>query len=397
MRGMNRASKRLRAFGSGMARIGRRVTTFGVALAAVAVGALAVMTRNAFKTIDATAKLAFTLGLATEKLTGYQFAAAISGVSSEQLATAFKRMSKNISDAADAGLSTAIRAFEDLGLSAEELKKISPDKQFKKIADRLAGMGDQAKKVRVALDLFGRSGLGLLKLTQEGAAGIEKLQKEAKKLGLTFTEIDAAKIEAANDAITRARSAIQGLVNQLAIKLAPLVEQLATDLRNWATAGEGAAARVSSAWNKTIAVIEGFRAASLQALADIASLGAKIDLSDFFAGKVGAGGFFTDESAKALRDEAAAAAARMEKLLETAGKVSLGGGGPAGPRGTVLGSPASLGAVTTGRLSQFGSGQRELQAAGGGQLDALNRIASSEEENTRLLRQLVRSPVIVFN
>ncbi|MCH8852567.1 MAG: hypothetical protein IID41_07910, partial [Planctomycetes bacterium] len=257
MKGMNRAAKRTRSFGRSIAKISRGMVRFGTIAAGVAVGALVLMTRNAFKTIDATAKLAFTLGLATKELTGYQFAAAISGVSSEQLATAFKRMSKNISDAADAGLSTAIRAFEDLGLSAEGLKKLSPDKQFKKIADRLAGMGDQAKKVRVALDLFGRSGLGLLKLTQDGAEGIAKLQRQAQKLGLTFNEIDAGKIEAANDAITRARSAFQGIINQLAIKLAPLVEALANGFTNWAMAGEGAAARVQSAF-QDVAISIGF-------------------------------------------------------------------------------------------------------------------------------------------
>ena len=49
-----------------------------------------------------------------------------------------------------------------------------------------------------------------------------------------------------------------------------------------------------------------------------------------------------------------------------------------------------------GRLGQFGSGQREFQAAGGGQLEKLDRLIAVEEENTRLLRRLANSPTIAF-
>lgn len=239
---VSRFSRTVRAAG----RVGLR---FGKILAAVAVGALVILTRQSFKAIDATAKLADTLGLTTKQLTGYQLAAKISGVEVGQLNTGLRRLQKNVSDATF-GLTTAIRAFDDLKLSAEALEKLSPDEQLKAIADAFKNIPTQAKRVRVALDLFGRSGLGFIKIFEQGSKGLEEFQKRAVKLGIAFSRVDAAKIEAANDAIAEAKLAVTGLVNQFAIRLAPAVELVSNKFTEWATSGEGAASKITAGLEK---------------------------------------------------------------------------------------------------------------------------------------------------
>lgn len=184
------------------------------------------------RNIDATAKMADVLGLATDQLTGYQLQAGLAGVNNKELETAFRRLQKNISDATK-GLTTAQRAFEDLNLNAEELEKLSPDEQFKRVAEAFSTLDTQAKRARVSQDLFGRSGLKLIKIMEQGRGGIEAARKEAERLGLSFDRVDAAKVEAANDAVTRLKAAFAGLGNTLAIGLAPTIEKIADRMTGW--------------------------------------------------------------------------------------------------------------------------------------------------------------------
>lgn len=243
--GMRGAGKSANRFAGGITRGIGSVARFGAALVGVAgIGGLAVMLKSTMANIDATAKLADVLGFTTEQLSAYQHVAAISGVSNEELATGLKRMEKNISDS-EQGLTTAARAFDELGLSSADLIKLSPDEQFKAIADAMNTIPNQADKARVALDLFGRSGLGLLKVTELGAAGIRRLQQEAADLGLTFNRMDAAKVEAANDAVTRVKASVSGLVQQLTIGLVPVIESIADRMRGIT----GAVRDVTTQWD----------------------------------------------------------------------------------------------------------------------------------------------------
>jgi len=72
-------------------------------------------------------------------------------------------------------------------VSVEDLAGLSPEQQFKLIADRLAEIEDPTPRAATAMDVFGRSGTKLLAMLSGGAAGIEELQEQARGLGLTIT------------------------------------------------------------------------------------------------------------------------------------------------------------------------------------------------------------------
>lgn len=282
VKGMRKSASSVTRFAKTVGRATLRAAKFSAVLAGVAVGALALMVRQQFKAIDATSKLADTLGLTTKQLVGYQLAAKISGVEVGQLNTGLRRLQKNISDAT-LGLTTAIRAFDSLGISAEKLIKLSPDEQLKAIADELKNIPNQADRVRVALDLFGRSGLGFIKLFEKGGKGLSEMQREAELLGISFSRVDGAQIELANDALARASLASTGLALQIAKKLAPVVKLVADRFTKWSTEGVGAAVRVeqavivlvdvagklADAWLLVKKNVLLFKAAALQATSDV--------------------------------------------------------------------------------------------------------------------------------
>jgi len=77
-------------------------------------------------------------------------------------------------------LSTAVDALEDLGLTFKDLDGLSPEQQFKLLADRISQVEDPTRKAAIAMSLFGRTGTNLLPMFAAGAKGIEALQKEGR-------------------------------------------------------------------------------------------------------------------------------------------------------------------------------------------------------------------------
>ncbi len=274
--GVKRAKQLLGSLGGGIMSVLKRIFSLGGALVGVAgVGGLGLLYKRTADNIDATAKLAVSLGLTTEALVGLQYAANISGVSAAELETAFRRMEKTIGDA-KVGLSTAVRALEALGLTAKELDALAPDEQFRLIAERLKGVATQSEKARIAQDLFGRSGMTLIPLLNEGADGMAALAEVAKRMGLVFDAEAAAKVEMANDAMTNLNKTITGGVQQAVIQLAPYVEVLVKKITELAMSGDGVAGKMrgvfeflATGWGIMIDIVNLVKAAYLTVLAGV--------------------------------------------------------------------------------------------------------------------------------
>lgn len=197
------------------------------ALATLAAGAgLTALVSQSFEAVDALAKTSDKLGIATEALSGFQHAASIAGVSNQQLEVGLKRMVVNIGDAAK-GIGEARREIESLGLNARELAALPVDQQFLRIADAIDKTESTTKRANAAQKIFGRAGVDLINVMRGGSAALLEFREEAERLGISVSRVDAAKIEAANDAVTRMRSSFRGLFNTISIELAPVVEALA--------------------------------------------------------------------------------------------------------------------------------------------------------------------------
>lgn len=208
----------------------------GVLGAAVSVYALKSLTQESMGAIDSTAKLADRLGTSTEALIGLQHAADLSGTSSESLQSALEKMSVNLGKA-QGGATGAREAFEQLGLNVDELAAGDPVEAVRQIADGINELPTSSERATAAMEIFGKQGVGLLNTLASGSEGISAMQAEADKLGLTFSRVDAAQVELANDAISRAGKLVTSLGQQLAIQLAPYIEAAATKLTEMATSG----------------------------------------------------------------------------------------------------------------------------------------------------------------
>ena len=132
---------------------------FGVAGAAgfVAFG------KNAIEAGDNIHKLNLRLGMSTESLSQLEHAADLSGIKFETLTMGLQRMTRRVAEAAQ-GTGEAKGALEELGLSAQYLAGLAPERQFELIADAMLGVTNQSDKVRLAMKLFLRCALAEPKL-----------------------------------------------------------------------------------------------------------------------------------------------------------------------------------------------------------------------------------------
>lgn len=253
-RGLKNASRSLGKFSSDVRGKANAWTKYS----AVAVGAMAATTAAIYKSrsesIDALAKTADALAITTEKLQALNHIAQLNGVSSGAMAKGLNRMEKGLGEAARKGGMTA-DALADAGVSLDDIINLSPDQQIQKLAIALGGVQNQAVKASIASDLFGRDGTKMLKvLTQLKKEGVEPTAQALKEMGVSISRLDAAQVEAANDAFLEASKVIEGAGNALTVALAPYVEEVANRFTEAARQSGGFGNEIKSAIEKGMRV-----------------------------------------------------------------------------------------------------------------------------------------------
>ena len=171
------------------------------------------------------------LGITTEALSRLQYAAEQSGVSASTLNMGLQRMVRRVSEAAS-GTGEAVKALDELGISAAALEKLAPEQQFKVLADSIKGVESPADRVRLAMKLFDSEGVALIQTMTEGAEGLNKFAAESDRLGNTIGTNAAAGAKKASDAMTSMRASMSGVINVMAVQLGPTIENIANFMAN---------------------------------------------------------------------------------------------------------------------------------------------------------------------
>ncbi len=192
--------KTRRAFASvagGLRRVGGSIANVKTAL----VGLAAAAGLREFATqIDDLAKASSRLGLTVNQIQSLQFAASQTGASSQELEKGLTRFSRAISEAST-GIGTGMRAFEALGITlTDQAGNLRPTNDLlNEVSDALVQIESPADRVRIAFDLFGRSGVNLVNTLQSGSGELGKLRQEFNAVTIQLTQEDAAAVEKAND------------------------------------------------------------------------------------------------------------------------------------------------------------------------------------------------------
>ncbi|HGY4580133.1 TPA: phage tail tape measure protein [Klebsiella variicola] len=323
----------------------------GIGAAAIAAG-LAVgasgfqLLKSTSRQIAETDRWAKSLQLSTQELLAWQFAAEKAGVSGDQMADIFKDIGDKIGDAVLNKSGEAVDALNALGLSAEKLSKVSPDKQLLAIGESLGKISTNAEKTTI-LESLGNDLSKLLPLFDNNNQKLKQFIDLAKDYGVApdpssiddlvkvnqlFEDMEAQvaglKIEIAAGLAKVDLTPLQGSLDKLHDVLTdPLVLQGISDLVSEVAQLAGWLVKAAAGAGQ-LAARTGNRFAALSGKIDLTNIdqvNERIEyLQKILEGKKGfysqsesMFGWITgvDDSAKALNDE-------LQSLIETRDKFS---------------------------------------------------------------------------
>lgn len=233
---LNKAQKGFMKF-SKAAKSALKVLTVGVVGATAAFAGLLASINSTSGEIDKLAKNASKLGIATGELQKLEFQAGLTGVSTESLNASLQRMVRRVSEAAK-GTGEAVKALNELGIDADKLNKLKPEKQFNLIADAMKNVDKQSDRVRLTFSIFGREGINLVNTLN---SDLKKSGAEFESLGIKITESQANAVQAFEDAKLKFNLVIKGFMQQLTGELAPAFTALIDKTVEWVKAQGGIA------------------------------------------------------------------------------------------------------------------------------------------------------------
>lgn len=228
-KGQNKISAFAKAAGSSLLSIGKYVGA-GIAAATAAIGYMILTTTTKIADLVDEAQQ---FGLPIQELQRFQYAAKLAGVSAEGFGTTLQFMLKNIEEAhldEDMFSEGAIKqtgelanAFKTLGLNIHELDKLDTAKKFRAIGEAFNGISDSGQRVKLAMTIFGRSGVQVLNVFKDG---LSATSAEFDKLGLGITDSQGKAVAAFDDARTRLGALWQGFKEQTTAAVAPAFEAI---------------------------------------------------------------------------------------------------------------------------------------------------------------------------
>lgn len=274
------------------------------------------------------------LGVTTDQLQVYRFAATQAGLSSEEMDQALSQLTRRIGEAAQ-GTKAQAEAFSRLGITVKDVEGnvLETGDAIPQLADALARIESPAERAALEIDLFGRAGQKLDPLLSGGSKAVNELADAAREAGAVLTPELIRNADDAADALAKVKFQLQASVAAIVAKDAAAIKQLANSLATLvgylASASQalrdfGLAQREFAARGKVIAGLNvGVRREGLSELGQIAEERASARLSRL--------GLTLDKLVPGKKAPGLGAAAPAVSAPKVGGAGGGGGAGPTGP------------------------------------------------------------------
>lgn len=141
-----------------------------------AAGTMVAFVRSTINAADEMQKLSQRTGVAAKDLAGWQLAANLSGASMESVAKGIKGLATYAAEYGD--------TLRQVGIDTQD-----PQRALIQLADLFSAMPDGMQKTALATKLFGKAGLDLLPMLNQGSAALEAQRAKAEEYGRKMAEI----------------------------------------------------------------------------------------------------------------------------------------------------------------------------------------------------------------
>lgn len=183
---------------------------------------------------DVYAKTAARVGVNAQALQELEFVAGRAGVAVGSFRDGLSRFARNVDDAAQ-GLGEGKRAFDQLGISVRNADGSikSSEELMAEVSDQMSKLPDQASRVAVAMRVFGRAGMSMVNMLQNGSEEIAGIRAEFRELGASLTDEELKASEDYRDALLGMQKAMLGLKMAIVRAVLPAIQMAVT----WVTRG----------------------------------------------------------------------------------------------------------------------------------------------------------------
>jgi len=230
--------KRAYAFGKAMG----GAIKVGLAAATTAATAAVAVLGKTIDSMDELSKAAKTVGLTTEEFSRLSYAADLANVSQEELKSGLGRLIK-AQAAAMNSTSQQAKIFKALGIevkNADGSMRATTDVMLD-FSDRFKLLKGSPEALAAGLQIFGRGFQTFVPLINDGSDAIRELMHESDVLGKTLSTSAGRDAEQFNDNLTRLKTAVGGLAQQVATDLLPDLVQLTDGFVDATKAGNNSA------------------------------------------------------------------------------------------------------------------------------------------------------------
>lgn len=334
----------------------------GAMAAALGAAALARGVKNAADMGGKLHELSARTGIAAGELAKLSRAFEDNGLSAEKIGPLINKLQKGIYEFGQ-GSETARKPFDELGLTFDEIGKLSPEKQFALIQKKISAIADPTKRAALAMQLFGKSGGELLTLFGDKDA----FKNAGSALGAQIEILNrrAADFDEISDILGRTGTKLQGffvgVLDAVSDDLLPILREM--DAADWAKVGQDFGAALLVAAKAAGKILEAFDKISkaivwaVTALRDIDFWkGAALAFSSMFIKSIAnIGDFLTQRLIKSFKDVADAASKLpiVGKLFGGASEM-LGKAHGAVPNANPIGKAANaVGGMGVNKLHRF--------------------------------------------
>jgi hypothetical protein len=352
------------------ARLGPILGTVG--LLSTALGAISFT--NIVRGIDALNDVKDATGASIENLSALEDIGDRTGTSFDVVSTSLVKLNGVLKDVNPD--SPAARAIKQIGLNAEELRRLDPAEALRRVSVALAGFADDGDKARIVQELFGRS-------IKDVAPFLNDLAK-AGQLNATVTTEQAEAAEKFNQQLLSLEKNTKDAARGIASQFVPALNQILQAFNERGllaaldTFGNRAFDWENSQTRKQIKVLQS-DLKDLQAQASVVDLG--------FLDKVkalGLGGTIGLSFGGGSKELDAEIAAKTKQLADLQAKLAPAGGG----RGFVNPAEATTPKPSAGSLGAVGK-----------QSDATSLLRKNLEQRTQAIQQTLQAEqdIIRFN
>ena len=202
-----------KSFGSSLA----KAIKSGAVMVGSAVSTLLTSTINNAVDVSAVGdnidKMSQKIGISAEAYQEWDYVMQRAGTDVDSLKTGMKTLATAVESGSD--------AFEQLGISQQQLDMMSQEELLEEVIKGLAGMEEGAERTALATKLLGRAGMDLAPLLNEGTDAIEEQIQMAHDYGMIMSNEAVLASAAFQDSLTTFKGTIEGIKNSIFAEFLP--------------------------------------------------------------------------------------------------------------------------------------------------------------------------------